>query len=325
MISIIIPVYNVSQYLDECLKSVSAQTYTDWECILIDDGSTDDSGEICERWCRADPRFKVVHQANAGVSAARNKGIDLAQGDYITFIDSDDWVDADYLSVLYNHCFNAELVVSGIIIHDAEDNIKKQQPKESRVTTISSESYLFDDLISQQLLHGPTSKLYKALIIKASNTIFPIGKSFGEDLEFNFSFLNYVTQLSCIRYSGYHYRKSVLNSLSSKFREDQFFNDFHQWSIQEHFYSSRGLLSTDCEKWLYRRLWGQTYDGIFLFSKLSCPRLSYIQNILALPNMKKMKEYKDVFECSKWIKCAITNRCSILFYLYFKFKRLLCK
>lgn len=325
MISIIIPVYNVSQYLDECLKSVSAQTYTDWECILIDDGSTDDSGEICERWCRADPRFKVVHQANAGVSAARNKGIDLAQGDYITFIDSDDWVDADYLSVLYNHCFNAELVVSGIAIHDADNNIKRQEPKESRITTIPSESYLFDDLICQQLLYGPFSKLYKTLTIKASNTIFPIGKSFGEDLEFNFSFLNYVTRLSCIKYSGYHYRKSVLNSLSSKFREDQFFNDFYQWSIQEQFYSSRGLLSTDSERWLYRRLWGQTYDGIFLFPKLSIQSLSYIQNVLALPNMKKMREYKYVFDCPQWIKFAIITRCSILFYLYFTFKRILCK
>ena len=133
MISIIIPVYNVSQYLDECLKSVSAQTYTDWECILIDDGSTDNSGDICDRWCVKDPRFRVIHQANAGVSAARNKGIDLAQGDYITFIDSDDWVDDDYLDLLHAslHTSHADLCIVGLEQHKANGNVIQFSPMEN--------------------------------------------------------------------------------------------------------------------------------------------------------------------------------------------------
>lgn len=92
LISIIVPVYNVAPYLEECLESIAAQTYTTFECILIDDGSTDLSGAICDDFCRKDPRFRVIHQENAGVGFARNSGLDQARGAYIQFIDSDDVV-----------------------------------------------------------------------------------------------------------------------------------------------------------------------------------------------------------------------------------------
>lgn len=90
MVSIIVPVYNKSQYLDNCLESITRQTYSDIEILLIDDGSTDGSEYICDQWSQRDPRIKVIHQKNAGVSAARNIGIDMARGKYITFVDADD-------------------------------------------------------------------------------------------------------------------------------------------------------------------------------------------------------------------------------------------
>ena len=99
MISIIIPVYNVKLYLDNCIQSVIQQSYTDFECILVDDGSTDGSSEICDQWAEKDNRIIIVHQPNGGVSSARNKGLEQAKGEYICFIDSDDWVDA----VSYTH------------------------------------------------------------------------------------------------------------------------------------------------------------------------------------------------------------------------------
>ena len=100
MISIIIPVYNVSQYLNECIQSVVNQSYKDFECILIDDGSSDGSEIICDQWEQKDSRIKVIHQPNQGVSKARNRGIAEVQGEYITFIDSDDWIDSNYLNAL---------------------------------------------------------------------------------------------------------------------------------------------------------------------------------------------------------------------------------
>ena len=92
LISIIVPVYNAAPYLEECLESIAAQTYTGFECILVDDGSTDSSGAICDDFCRKDSRFRVIHQENSGVGFARNRGLDQARGTYIQFIDSDDVV-----------------------------------------------------------------------------------------------------------------------------------------------------------------------------------------------------------------------------------------
>ena len=113
MISVIIPVYNVECYLDECIQSVVDQTYSDWECIIVDDGSTDESGDICDEWVKKDKRIRVVHQENRGVSRARNRGIEEAKGEYIVFVDSDDTIGVEHLCQLAN-AEDADLVVSGI-------------------------------------------------------------------------------------------------------------------------------------------------------------------------------------------------------------------
>lgn len=100
MISIITPVYLVEQYLDRCISSIIAQSYTDFELILVDDGSPDRSGEICDRWAQKDSRIRVFHQPNSGVSAARNLALNIVEGEYITFVDSDDWLENDCLQQL---------------------------------------------------------------------------------------------------------------------------------------------------------------------------------------------------------------------------------
>ena len=97
MISIIIPVYNSATYLNQCIESIINQTYTDWECIIINDGSTDDSANICDIWSQTDSRIHVIHQSNQGVSASRNRGLKKSKGEYIVFVDSDDWVETNYL------------------------------------------------------------------------------------------------------------------------------------------------------------------------------------------------------------------------------------
>lgn len=102
-ISVIVPVYNVEKYLKKCIDSVLSQSYGHFELLLIDDGSTDSSGKICDEYGHRDPRIKVVHQNNQGLSSARNAGIDLASGEYITFIDSDDYIDSHFLDILHNN------------------------------------------------------------------------------------------------------------------------------------------------------------------------------------------------------------------------------
>ena len=100
LISVIVPVYNVERYLPRCIESILKQTYTNFELILVDDGTPDRSGIICDRYAEKDSRIRVIHKENGGVSTARNAGIDAAKGEWITFVDSDDWVSVKYLELL---------------------------------------------------------------------------------------------------------------------------------------------------------------------------------------------------------------------------------
>lgn len=103
-ISVVVPVYQVEKYLARCIESILAQTYTDFEVILVDDGSFDNSGDICEKYAISDSRIRVIHKKNGGLSSARNAGLDVAVGEYVTFIDSDDVIHPQYLEVLYREC-----------------------------------------------------------------------------------------------------------------------------------------------------------------------------------------------------------------------------
>lgn len=124
-ISIIVPVYNSSRYLEKCFDSIRDQTYTDFEVIVINDGSTDCSGEICDKYAELDNRFKIIHKENGGVSKARNIGIDNANGEYITFIDSDDWIDVDYLQEFIETADpNCDLIVLGIVCNYSNGSLK---------------------------------------------------------------------------------------------------------------------------------------------------------------------------------------------------------
>lgn len=116
-ISIIVPVYKVEKYLRRCLDSIANQSFTDWECILVDDGSPDNSGKICDEYAENDKRFRVFHQENAGVSAARNKGLDEAKGEWIGFVDSDDWVEPNMYEYLYNDALEtkSDVVICGFV------------------------------------------------------------------------------------------------------------------------------------------------------------------------------------------------------------------
>ncbi len=110
-ISVIVPAYNAEKTLHRCVDSILAQTFEDFELILVDDGSKDSSGRICDEYAAKDSRIRVVHKSNGGVSSARNAGLDIASGEYVAFIDSDDYIDNDYLLSFTR--YNADLIVSG--------------------------------------------------------------------------------------------------------------------------------------------------------------------------------------------------------------------
>ena len=124
VISIIIPIYNAEKSIEKCLDSINSQTYTNWEAIIIDDGSSDKSGIICDEYTIKDARFKVTHTKNVGASSARNKGIELATGDWITFIDADDYVDKEYLEVLTSNITSDNKTENILIVDDDRELLK---------------------------------------------------------------------------------------------------------------------------------------------------------------------------------------------------------
>lgn len=134
MISIIIPLYNAARFIEETLQSVQAQTYTDWECLVIDDGSTDNGAEMVQRMAQADTRIRYVHQSNAGPSAARNHGLRLAKGDYIQFLDADDWFPPqrfENMLAAYTRTEENVILYSGLCL-GAEDDIHHHMPYSAR-------------------------------------------------------------------------------------------------------------------------------------------------------------------------------------------------
>jgi glycosyltransferase involved in cell wall biosynthesis len=148
LISIIIPVYNVEKYLVRCINSVLSQSFTDFECILIDDGSSDKSPLICDEYAKKDSRIIVIHKANDGASSARNAGLDMAQGLWIIFIDSDDWVNENYLLLLYKNAAenNCDISVCGYkSINEKSELLKKNKPPALIVfNQISAKKSLFN-------------------------------------------------------------------------------------------------------------------------------------------------------------------------------------
>ena len=178
MISIIVPVYNAKDYLRRCLDSILAQTYTDWEALLIDDGSTDESGNICDEYAIKDKRFKVFHRENKGVSAVRNAGLANASGEYISFIDSDDFVHEGMLAKQYQMLKenDADLAITGYDF--AYDDTLNQATVKGELQILNSEGAIKKILDNQQFC-SPWTKLYKKKLF--NNVNYPEGEIY-EDL-----------------------------------------------------------------------------------------------------------------------------------------------
>ena len=175
MISVIVPVYKVEPYLHQCVDSILAQTFTDFELILVDDGSPDNCGRICDEYAKQDDRVRVIHQENGGLSAARNAGIDAAKGEYITFIDSDDVVTYNYIEVLYENMLNNNADVTVCSIHEFTDdseietcfnvkNILKLTGKEACLSIYRHSGYLWVSAYA---------KLYRKALF--NGIYFPVG------------------------------------------------------------------------------------------------------------------------------------------------------
>ena len=200
-ISVIIPVYNAEATLRRCVDSVLSRTFTDFECLLINDGSKDRSGEICDEYARKDSRVRVFHKENGGVSSARNVGLDNARGEWITFVDSDDWIDVhsimNYQIAVDN---DVDMVIQGYVIENASS-----ENSYFGIDYTGTANDAISNLDKDYYLGFVWNKLFNNNILAASSLKFDETLSFQEDFLFSLDYMTLCRRIRSISSVGYHY------------------------------------------------------------------------------------------------------------------------
>ena len=198
IVSIIIPVYNTAGYVEKCIRSVMKQSWESLEILIIDDGSTDSSGQILERLAQEDHRIRLVHQANRGVAAARNKGLDLAQGEFITFVDGDDYIDRDYIRRFLRRQreTDADLVICGLDFVDENGKVLK------RIIPERYERFKHEEWPMR--ISVVASHFYRKELWKQSGIRFTEGER-GEDMPISLYFAGMCAKIAILSSGGYAY------------------------------------------------------------------------------------------------------------------------
>lgn len=210
-ISIIVPVYKVEQYLDRCVESILAQTFTDFELILVDDGSPDNCPKMCDEWAKKDCRIVVIHKPNEGVSIARNAALDIAKGEYIAFCDSDDYLGSNYLKNMYDAMLssNADMVVSKYTMVYENGDVEKNQKHITGLTVIDNLEDRIKYLCTYTVQHGweVWLRLFKKNIVDTHQIRFPTTcGNYAEDMGFVLAFNLYANVINSIDNPEYFYR-----------------------------------------------------------------------------------------------------------------------
>lgn len=247
-ISIIVPIFNVEKYLDKCVASIINQTYTNLEIILVDDGSPDNCPKICDKWAETDNRIKVIHKSNGGLSDARNAGLSVATGEYIAFVDSDDYIETDMYEKLLSVIINTSSDISVCNLRHVHDNASITPCNTinteliTEYTTEEAMSALIDDKIRQVVWN----KLYKTEIIK--DIMFDVGK-YHEDEFWSYKAIGAAKKIATIDYTGYNYLQrsdSIMGNTYSLKRLDAVEAKCHrQEYLKDNFLSlqQKGLIS----------------------------------------------------------------------------------
>lgn len=214
-VSIIIPIYNAQIYLKQCVESVLGQSMKDLEVVLIDDGSTDESGKMCDIWKEMDKRVKVLHIDNMGVSNARNKGLEIAKGEFIMFVDSDDWMNCRMVETLYNKITskNLEVVFCDYIKVSEEKQIKCEKVLEYQIYENEQVPIVIRNMFGGGKYFSSVWRgIYRKSIIDQYNIRFENIK-FAEDMLFNIEYLFDCKKVEVSRECLYYYRENLTSSL----------------------------------------------------------------------------------------------------------------
>lgn len=303
MISIIVPVYNAQKYIKRCVESIVNQTYKDWELFLIDDGSKDESGTICNQLAKSDSRIQVFHTENQGASAARNRGLDEATGEYVTFVDADDWIETNHLQVLIDQVLpDVDLCINSFIA-DLYYGARPHHYEDIQTCNNVESITVFFTIL---LLHSQFlwNKLFRNNIIKANNIRFDTNVSLGEDNIFILEYLNYIKGLSSSSVCTYHYDQVEENPFSLGRRKRS--EDVIVYQLKRNFDAIFKLYEKYKMDLLYN--YASNYYYTRIFERVLVPSVKKKHGVANVPK-DLSKYFADIpkltteFVENKWIRC----------------------
>lgn len=228
LVSVIVPVYNLASYIEECIKSIQKQTYQNLEIIIVDDGSTDGSGELCDKIALDDSRIKVIHQRNAGVVAARGRGTKESTGTYISFVDGDDWIESDMIETMVEQIGNADLITTGVYEQVSPVKIVERYDefpegiytgKTQMFSILSKMIYDDDKPHLQPLTPWGVNKLFLSALVKDIYQELDPNITFAEDAVFVYKYLLRCNSIVISHQPFYHYRyrkNSALHKVNNR-------------------------------------------------------------------------------------------------------------
>lgn len=314
--SVIIPVYNCENYISRCVSSVIEQVYTNFEIILVDDGSTDKSLEICEHWAKLDKRIKVIKQKNQGPGVARNQGIKKATGEYIVFIDSDDYVDVDYFERVHNYIkkYETDIVFIGFQF--------EEQLSQRKIAEVKMEEGYYDKrefhtiiktLIDNDMFGYTWCKISKRKLLLEHNLKFEKKFSLHEDLLLACDMCEVAESIGILNITSYHYIKGE-DTLCTKFRSDIMENMEYINGRVFDFYQNIKIDNLD-EMIIKRAVF-----SMFLIMKNSIAETGNIIDKKAYKNFMRGRTIKEIRLRKKQYSKAVEGKKKWIFYVIVYFK-----
>lgn len=303
-VSIIVPVYNVEKFLRKAIDSLLEQTYSNIEIILIDDGSTDDSGKIIDEYADIDNRIISIHKENSGVSETRNMGLEIASGKYITFIDSDDYIESNYIESAINQFRKyrgLDIVTTGFFSEVEEENDNKNSVTKFKFQEklYKSRKEILNDFIllwDSSIMYNIWNKVYLKSIIDENNIKFKM-QDFGEDVEFNKDYLKYVNKMYNLENCYYHYIRERKGATTNKYKSDMFEIRLQEYHSFNSYFEKCGIVKEKYIEFSARRYIERTLGCIENIFVKECKmsfreKYNYIKNII---------NKKETIECLKVI------------------------
>lgn len=323
LISVIIPVYNVEKYLRQCVDSILKQTYKNLEIILVDDESPDSAGIICDEYTNKYENIRVIHKKNAGLGMARNSGLEIANGDYVYFLDSDDYIAEDEIEKLYNAAksYGVDAVIPGYTSVDDNGNVLKVRKLFTEIFPgEKAKSEMLPRIIGSapdkkdSLEMGAAGSLYSMKVIRDNHIRFVSEREMkNEDMVFNVDFLRFANGSCAIDSVGQYYRNNP-DSLSHKYQPDRFERD-------EIFYykMKEKLISDGFDNFVIERLQRHFFIHILIAIKqINDPRgeMSFKEKISAIDQVCSAGIVKEVISEYPYQKLGIKQRIFILMVKY---------